>query len=583
MLGLWILTTSIFVQIVASVAAIRLAFVTRIRSWFLIAFALLLMALRRSNTLNHFLEENRLDRIDAVSETIALLISVLLLTAVLCIGPLFKKFKEERDISQESFKILFKSFPLGIAVCKVVLDEEERATDYELVMVNAAFGQLFAEELEDSAAPRLKGSDLSSRVPFLEEFAEVDDSSEPLRKEVCFGERERFFKMVAYSLGDGSFALVYEDCSDRKRAELDLKDLNRKLEEAQTLGKSGWWEYDVVNDRLNWPEATYGIFEIDPNERMDYESFKNCVDRKYREYHDEQMRTLFESGEAEFEYPILTGSGKERWIWGRGEADFGEDGKPLRLFGTFQDITLGKEAERLRDDLDRVVHHDLRSPLSTVFTITDLLRAKCVDEESLELISAIRGSTQRMIRQVNMSLDLFRIEDGRYEVMKSPVGISDLLDEVLSDLRQASEAQGVVVRVEDVTREDTASVFAVEGESSLCYSIFFNLIKNAIEASNRGGNVFVRFSKAEDDAIVCIQNSIPIPLSLRSQLFTKYKTSSKKSGIGLGAYAARLMVEIQGGNIELESNENQGTLIRVSLPLVHEDTSLPPGLPDSLA
>lgn len=579
MLGVWILTISICVQIVASIVAIRLAFVTRIFAWSLFSLAILLMALRRSNALSHSLANGTHDQIDVGSETIALVVSGLLLTAVLWIGPLFTRIKAELDISQESFQSMFESFPLGIAICRVIKDTQGRVGDYELLKANVAFWTLFGEDLKPIAGVHPRGSQLAERIPYLEEFGDVDGSSTPLRKETHCEASGRYFRIVAYSLKNGCFAVVYEDFSDRKQAQLSLQELNEKLEEAQSLGKSGWWEYDVPNDRINWPEATYELFDMEPGSLLNYETLLGRIKPEYRDYHDEQMRFIYESGVAEFEYPICTSDGRERWILGKGEADFSEDGKPVRLFGTLQDVTVSKEAERLRDDLDRVMHHDLRSPLSTVYTISDLLEAQCDNEESRELAGVIKDSTQRMIRQVNMSLDLFRIEDGRYELIKSPVSIGDLLQEVLVDLKPVADAQQVAFRVSDASQSEGVPLRDVVGEPSLCYSILFNLMKNAAEASTRGDEVDVRISQLEDELEVCIRNSIPVPQDLRTQLFSKYKTAAKKTGIGLGAYAARLMVEIQGGSIELDSSETKGTTITVNFISVPKESQPPPELP----
>jgi PAS domain S-box-containing protein len=73
----------------------------------------------------------------------------------------------------------------------------------------------------------------------------------------------------------------------------------------------------------------------------------------YRDYHNKTVQLFYENGTAEFQYPIVRPDGEHRWIWAKGEAEFDENGKPIRLFGTLQDITERKRAEQALADSER--------------------------------------------------------------------------------------------------------------------------------------------------------------------------------------------------------------------------------------
>ena len=151
--------------------------------------------------------------------------------------------------------------------------------------------------------------------------------------------------------------------SQQKEDEQKLLDLTRKLETAQQLAKLGWWEYDVRNDAVIWPNETYALYGLERETTvLDYKNFLACIHPDYHEYHNKQIQTIFEKGAAEFQYPIKRPDGKQRWIWARGETEYDENGKAIRLFGALQDITermLIEEQLRLQAQVMRQVHDSI--------------------------------------------------------------------------------------------------------------------------------------------------------------------------------------------------------------------------------
>ena len=152
--------------------------------------------------------------------------------------------------------------------------------------------------------------------------------------------------LSAYSHRHNSFVTVFEDITMRKQSETQLQDVTHKLELAQELGRSGWWEYDVVNEKAKWPDVSYALFGHDPADTtFDYERFQQLIHPEYRADYETQLKKLLDEGIAEFLYPITQPDGQTRWIWTRGEAEYNENGKPVRLFGILQDITDRKRLE----------------------------------------------------------------------------------------------------------------------------------------------------------------------------------------------------------------------------------------------
>ncbi len=97
-----------------------------------------------------------------------------------------------------------------------------------------------------------------------------------------------------------------------------------------------------------------------------------------------------------------------------------------------------------------------------------------------------------------------------------------------------------------------------------------NLLKNAVEASTEGQIVSIRLiadsAATPDRAKIEIHNPTEVPESLKSRFFERYTTSGKQQGTGIGTYSAKLLCEVQNGDIKMQSDAENGTVITLSLP-----------------
>ena len=112
----------------------------------------------------------------------------------------------------------------------------------------------------------------------------------------------------------------------------------------------------------------------------------------------------------------------------------------------------------------------------------------------------------------------------------------------------------------------------IESEEMLCYALLANLLKNAVEASPRGGSVFLDFNTTDNHTIT-VHNQGVIPEAIRDTFFDKYVTSGKVQGTGLGTYTSHLITTSLGGQIHFTTSEEDGTTITVSLPRKNDSSS----------
>lgn len=156
-------------------------------------------------------------------------------------------------------------------------------------------------------------------------------------------------------------------------------------------------------------------------------------------------------------------------------------------------LTLEENA-RLREDVDRISRHDLKTPLNSIHGAARLLADdRRLTRDQQELVTVVQRAALRTLDMVNLSLGLFRMEKGTYELHPAPVDLREVAARVLVDLHSYAESCGVTLHLQDTA----ATPVMARAEELLCYSILANLVRNAIEASHPGEQVTVTFGRGD--------------------------------------------------------------------------------------
>ena len=142
---------------------------------------------------------------------------------------------------------------------------------------------------------------------------------------------------------------------------------------------------------------------------------------------------------------------------------------------------------RLREEVERISRHDLKTPLNSVIAVPRLL----IDEGGLsanqvDLLQMLEESGYRMLEIVNSSLDLYKMETGAYVPNPRPVDLCGLVEHIRGETRDIIRTKNletsILIGTKPVGPDDE---FLAAGEEMLCYSMLANLIKNAVEAAPR--------------------------------------------------------------------------------------------------
>ncbi|MBF0119903.1 MAG: response regulator [Desulfobacterales bacterium] len=225
-----------------------------------------------------------------------------------------------------------------------------------------------------------------------------------------------------------------------------------------------------------------------------------------------------------------------------------------------------KENLRLREDMEQVSRHDLKTPLNAVISIPKILiKGGDLSSNQKEMLLMLEESGYRMLEIVNSSLDLLKMEKGNYQFNPVPVDILNLIQQIRGETLELFNRKELILDIIiNGNQFDNTQNFMVSGEEMLCYSMLANLIKNAIEASPEKEKIEITLNDGERQEIK-IHNKGPVPEQIKEKFFDKYATFGKKDGTGLGTYSAKLIIQTLKGEIRLESSLSSGTTLIIYL------------------
>lgn len=232
----------------------------------------------------------------------------------------------------------------------------------------------------------------------------------------------------------------------------------------------------------------------------------------------------------------------------------------------FFDMTEQQNSEKIRREFTANVSHELKTPLQGIIGSAELIENGMVrDEDMPRFVGHIRSEAQRLVSLINDIIRLSQLDEGD-EMPRENVGLLSLSQEISEDLGAAAKKKNVTLNVGG--RE--AYVFGVP---RLLYEIVYNLCDNAIKYNREGGRVDISVENENSSAVLTVSDTgIGIAPKHQARIFERFyrvdKSHSKATGgTGLGLSIVKHAVLCHGGTLSLESEENKGTRITVTLPL----------------
>jgi K+-sensing histidine kinase KdpD len=267
--------------------------------------------------------------------------------------------------------------------------------------------------------------------------------------------------------------------------------------------------------------------------------------------------------------------------------DFGDDDRLVMetlaesVAGAIANARAVQRTEQIREDLIRMVVHDLRNPLQAVLlTLQEIERAAAgvLSQKVTDAVSDGITCTEDILGMVNSLLDVARFEAGKAKLRRAPAVLHDHLRAVVR--RFAPIARSKHIQVTTVLAPDMPILYL---EQELIERTLANLVSNALKFTPEGARVGLQTKVVREEvsgcslkppfAMIMVQDTGEgIPPEYRHKIFEKFgQVESRKAGLkmstGLGLTLCRYVVRAHGGEIWVESKPGNGSCFLVALPL----------------
>jgi signal transduction histidine kinase len=230
-----------------------------------------------------------------------------------------------------------------------------------------------------------------------------------------------------------------------------------------------------------------------------------------------------------------------------------------------------RELQKARDDLMRMIVHDLKTPLTSMLATLEMLRDGdfgALDERPARALSDVEGKAEDLLGLIEDLLDLSRVEEQSLALQPEPIAPAALLAELVFDWGLRFRQEQTETRTEVA---DDAPVFAAD--KTLIKRVLSNLIQNAITHSPVPVTLELGARRDAAGILLTVSDNGPgIPEEYQQLIFQKFEqvhapNAPRVRSSGLGLAFCRVAVESHGGRIWVHSTEGEGSTFHIQLPL----------------
>ena len=242
------------------------------------------------------------------------------------------------------------------------------------------------------------------------------------------------------------------------------------------------------------------------------------------------------------------------------------------------------EASRLKSEFLAHMSHEIRTPMNGVVGMADVLLAMDMNDEARECATVIKQSSASLLCIINDILDISKIEAGKLILDKRAFSLQDIVDDIQSFFSVAFKENAIQFRC---TMDETLPR-AIESDPARLRQILINLIGNAVKFSHDRGEIILRINAAADIsddsdefaiAFSVEDDGIGIPAAQQANLFEAFTQADNRpqqvQGTGLGLQISKRLVQLLGGQIQLQSEEGRGSIFSFTINVKASDYSSP--------
>ncbi|HWA07116.1 MAG TPA: PAS domain S-box protein [Ignavibacteria bacterium] len=379
---------------------------------------------------------------------------------------------------------------------------------------------------------------------------------------------------------------TFMDVTEMKEAEEKIRQSEKQLKEAQSIAKLGSWQAELKTGSLHWSDEMYRIYEFKPGiDSISYSNLRKFIYHKDLQKMDELIDSLEKKPQdAEIDYRIVTPSGRLKYLSLDLRVEYDKRKKPLRLYGSVQDITeiklveeeLRKTNAKLIEAQKELIHneklaalgrfssgiaHEIRNPLANISALAQLLeKSKIEDEKMKKHLKYILVNSDIANKIIKDLLNFASPEDLIYDNFPA----SELLENTMNSVEARCSEKHITL-----SKDISPELPVIHADKVKLENALLNFISNAIDAIDNKGSISV---KAREDKIKhwiiidIIDNGKGIPQENLDKIFEPFFTT-KETGTGLGLGLAYQYIKSHNGILNIFSEPGKGTHVEIKLPV----------------
>jgi len=419
-------------------------------------------------------------------------------------------------------------------------------------------------------------------------YGKVASTGEPTKFEINFAPLNVWLSISVYSFKKGYFVAVFDNITERKVFEEKLIESEEKF---RTIAEQSVMGILIIQDGIvkYANESASEINEYSIQEMMNWSpsDLINLIHPDERDVAYERLKNI-SLGNKEIQpnylYKMVTKSKKLKWIniYSRSIHYQNKDA----LLTTIIDVTEKVEAESLivdelnklkeldqiKNDLIRRISHEIKTPLISIYTTTNLLLNVYKEEFSnkiLDFIMMINDGGERLKELVDNMLDVYDIESKRIKLNLKTHNLVDILEKSISALHPQ------IVKRQHKVEVSFPSEVSLEVDYDRIKQVFLNLLINALKYTPPGGKIFVQLQELNSHIDITIRDTGVGFMELeKEKLFLKFGKIERygkgmnidTEGPGFGLYIAKELTRLHNGEIILKSEgRNKGSTFIVRL------------------
>jgi signal transduction histidine kinase/streptogramin lyase len=234
------------------------------------------------------------------------------------------------------------------------------------------------------------------------------------------------------------------------------------------------------------------------------------------------------------------------------------------------------EIDRIKQSFTAMLVHDIKSPLSSVKLVLDLISLENLQivPEKRQLLEGSQRNLDQVLTLANELLDVFKSDFQEIQLIKIPVSLHDLLNRCLQVIHPAALAKGITL-----SHSFSDELPPISGDPGKLERVFVNLLSNAVKFTPENGTITLlattiegtEMEEGERSLMIRVTDTGPgIPPEDLPYIFDPYRQSTsgyRKVGVGLGLAIVKRIVAAHGGNVTVRSKVGVGSTFAVTLPL----------------